>query len=88
MADLRGDSGDEFAPAPKLTGTGGETATVSAKDPFAVTPFVTPTRSSRTRTVTFIRNTKEQSMTVDAAPSAPSNWVGATTDDPSDEKSK
>ena len=89
LADLRGDSG-EFEPAAptKVTSTGSDTSVTSAKDPFAVTPFVAPTRSPRTRTVTFIRNTKEQTMTVDAAPSAPTNWVGATTNDPSDEQSK
>jgi pilus assembly protein CpaB len=93
LADLRGDERDSFEPtAPtKVASTteGGVKTPAVENDPFGVTPFVAPTgRSPRTRTVTFIRNTKEQTMTVDAAPSAPSDWVGATTSDPSDSKSK
>jgi pilus assembly protein CpaB len=83
LADLRGDGGAFETPT--------AVATNDAKSPVELTtdPFAEnaapPITRSRTRTLTFIRNGKVESVQVESSPTPPANWTGATTKDPSDE---
>ena len=74
MADLRGDSDKPL---------GVETPTkLASNDPFADKGLSTSpaTESPKTRTVKFIRATKEEAMTVEMAPPPPADWTTTSTD--------
>lgn len=81
VADLRGDKYFRDEQDTKLAGKSGSDNknTELAVDPFSPDKG-SAFRASRVRTVTFIRGTKEQTVTVEAAPTPPANWIGAETD--------
>jgi pilus assembly protein CpaB len=86
LADLRGEKDFNEPSDTALTGKTGSNSNKSTElafDPFAAGNSGTSSHGSRTRTVTFIRGTKEQTVTVDAASTPPANWVGAETDNKS-----
>jgi pilus assembly protein CpaB len=78
VADLRGDT---FHTETFPTNVTVETSIKPSPDPFADKPSTGGvSRAPRTRTVLFIRNGKEQTMEVEAAPQPPADWLGAETD--------
>lgn len=78
-ADLRGDKGATFGPdSTKLAFT--PPALPEPATPV-FDPFAEKARAKRTRTVTFIRATKEESMQVEVAPTPPASFLNTTSTD-------
>jgi pilus assembly protein CpaB len=78
IADLRGDAKKAFSEEPVET-----PIRLAGNDPFSDkgSGVETPAAESpRTRTVKFIRATKEEAMTVEVAPAPPAEWITTSAD--------
>jgi pilus assembly protein CpaB len=83
FADLRGHKAGFIEPLTERT----TKPTGTTNDPFAEgspeSQISSPFQSSRTRTIKFIRNGKEETMSVEVTRSVPAEWT-ATTNDPAE----